>query len=121
MLVREGVIRMSPVMRFAILIAVVYAAAVPFQSSDTSVFTAFAAEDQTDVKKEFDTVCADTHNAMTLGDAELKSLIARCDALKPRIENLEESHRRVMLKRLGMCREFYNYVLQSNKDEKKQP
>jgi hypothetical protein len=120
-LVQEGVIRMSSVMRFAILIAVVYSAAVPFQSSDTSVFTVFAAEDQTDVKKEFDAVCADTYNATTLGDEELKSLIARCDALKPRIEKLEESHRRVMLKRLSMCRELYNYVLQSNKEGKKQP
>lgn len=108
-------------MRIAILIAVVYSTAIFFQSSDTSVFSAFAAEDQIDVKKEFDAVCADTNNAMTLSVEELKRLIARCDVLKPRIEKLEESQRRVMLKRLDMCRELYNYILQSNKDENKQP
>ena len=64
-------------------------------------------------KAEYDSVCSKTDIAMTLPVEELKALIARCDQLKPKIEAEEESTRKVYLRRLQMCRELYNYVLDS--------
>jgi hypothetical protein len=64
-------------------------------------------------KTEFDDICVKTNEAMTLPKAEVKSLIERCDKLKPRIETLEESARKVYLKRLQMCRDLFVYVLES--------
>ncbi len=69
-----------------------------------------------DWKKEFDDVCASTQDAMLLPVDQLKSLVARCDALKPRIEKLADPQRKVMLKRLQMCRELYVYVLQAREN-----
>jgi len=68
---------------------------------------AFAA----DWKAEFDDVCAKAQDAMTLPTAELKTLVSRCDALKPMIEALEESQRKVYARRLQTCRNLYQFVL----------
>jgi hypothetical protein len=46
---------------------------------------------------------------------ELKELISGCDHMKPRIEAQEESSRKVCLRRLEMCREFYKYVIENKK------
>jgi len=64
-------------------------------------------------KAEFDDICRKTNEATTLPKAEVKNLIERCDKLKPRIEALEESSRKVYLKRLRMCRDLFDYVLES--------
>ena len=65
-------------------------------------------------KAEFDDICVKTSEAMALPKTEVKSLIERCDKLKPRIEALEESARKVYLKRLQMCRDLFAYVLESS-------
>jgi len=75
-----------------------------------SARTAYA---QDDWKKEFDAICSETQDAMTFSPEKLNDLVARCDALQTRFESLDESQRKVMLKRLKMCRDFYVYVLQS--------
>ena len=64
-------------------------------------------------KSEYDTICSKTDVAMTLSTEELKGLIARCDQLKLRIEAEEESTRKVYLRRLKMCRDLYDYVLEN--------
>jgi hypothetical protein len=64
-------------------------------------------------KKEFEAVCAKTQDAMALSEAELRSLLERCDKLKPAIEALGESERKVFAKRLAACRNLYAYVLAS--------
>ena len=64
-------------------------------------------------KYEYDTICSKTDVAMTLSTEELKGLIARCDQLKLRIEAEEESTRKVYLRRLKMCRDLYDYVLEN--------
>jgi len=69
---------------------------------------AIAAEDW---KAEFETVCARTQDAMVLSTEELKDLVARCDRLKPAIEALEPSPRKVYGKRLQACRDLYQFVL----------
>ena len=68
---------------------------------------------QEEWKAEFDAVCSKTDVAMTLSSEELKVLIAGCDRLKPKIEAQEESTRKVYLRRLHICRELYQYVLDS--------
>jgi hypothetical protein len=64
-------------------------------------------------REEFDNVCADTDIAMTLSKNELSERIGRCDRLKARIEAEEESTRKVYLRRLQMCQDFYLFMLQS--------
>lgn len=68
---------------------------------------------QEEWKAEFDDVCSKTTDSMSLTKAELKSLIDRCDKLKPRIERLDESAAKVYLKRLKMCRDLYLFVLET--------
>jgi hypothetical protein len=72
-------------------------------------------------KNEFDEICAKNDEAMSLGVDELKNLIQRCDKLKPRIEALDESPRKVYLRRLQLCRDLYLFVLESKEQEKLQP
>lgn len=68
-----------------------------------------------DWKKEFETVCCQTDNAMSLTDEQLKEYIERCDRIKPAIEALEPSPRKVYLKRWKLCRELFQYVLDTRK------
>lgn len=63
-------------------------------------------------KIEFDRVCGQTDNAADMSVEELKKALARCDALKPQIESLEATPRKVYLKRLQMCRNLFAYLLE---------
>ena len=72
-------------------------------------------------RAEFDATCARTSEAMTLSVAELNQLIQRCSALQKVIEVQEESVRKVYLKRLQLCRNLYDYVLEYRKNEKPSP
>jgi hypothetical protein len=62
-------------------------------------------------KREFEAVCSRTDDAMEMSPEELKSAVQRCDRIKPQIELLEPSARKVYLKRLQLCRDLYLYVL----------
>jgi hypothetical protein len=64
-------------------------------------------------KKEFEEICGNTDDSMKLSQDELKKLIAGCDRLRPAIESLEETPRKVYLKRLQMCRGLLIFVLES--------
>jgi len=67
-------------------------------------------------QKDFQEICAKTQNALNLSEGELKGLLTRCDTLKQHIENLDESQatqRKVFLKRLKMCRDFYVFALEA--------
>ncbi len=68
---------------------------------------------QGDWKAEFADICSKTEDPMALTTDEVKSLIDRCDKLKPRIEKLEESAAKVYLKRLKMCRDLFVFTLES--------
>lgn len=74
-------------------------------------------------QQEFDAVCGKTQDAMSFTTDQLKSLVQRCDVLQPRIEKLDETRRKVYLRRLQQCRGLYAYVLESKtvdaKDGKK--
>jgi hypothetical protein len=62
---------------------------------------------------EFEAVCSRTQDAMSLPSDELRSLLARCDRLKPKVEALDPSRRKVYLRRLQLCRDLYRFVLDS--------
>lgn len=68
-------------------------------------------------KVEFDETCANTSDAMALSQAELQTLIAKCERLQIAIEQLDESTRKVFLKRVLMCKNLYQYVLDTKKRE----
>jgi hypothetical protein len=68
-------------------------------------------------KEEFEEVCSKTQYAMSLGTGELRSLIDHCDKLKPAIDALEESARKVYTRRLSACRELYAFVLETREQK----
>lgn len=68
---------------------------------------------QNDWKGEFHELCSKTQDAMGFTEGELKELIAECDKLKPVIEKLDETQRKIYLKRLRMCRDLFSFVLES--------
>jgi hypothetical protein len=77
-----------------------------------------APDAQETLQKEFDEVCSKTQDAMTLSTGELTVLVQRCDALLPQIEKLNDTQKKVYMRRLRMCRGLYAYVLDSQKKEK---
>jgi hypothetical protein len=78
-----------------------------------------AAESAAAWKTEFDAVCGQSDNAAEMSVADLKKAVARCDALKPQIEALDATPRKVYLKRLQMCRNLFTYLLESKAKDNK--
>ena len=68
---------------------------------------------QDDWRAEFDDLCSKTADSMQLSTEEVKGLIERCDKLRPRIEKLDESSRKVYLKRLEGCRNLFSFIVDS--------
>ena len=64
-------------------------------------------------KSDFEKVCGQTDNAADLSVEELKKSLEKCDALKTRIEALEPTPRKIYLKRLQMCRNLLQFMLES--------
>lgn len=82
-------------------------------NSRNPLLTAQSAYAEDDWKTEFDDLCSKTQDAMLFTEDQLKSLVERCDRLKQRIETLDESQKKVYLKRLSMCRDLFAYMLKS--------
>jgi len=83
-----------------------------------AISAVYGAESEDGWRKEFDDVCGRTSESQSLSTEELGKLVDRCDKLKPQIEQLGESERKVFLRRLKMCRDLYRYVLDSKGDGK---
>ena len=66
-------------------------------------------------RAEFDETCADTSSAMGFSLSELQVLITRCEKLQKTMEQLDESTRKVFLKRVLMCKNLYQFVLDAKK------
>ena len=96
----------------SVLVTALAAALFPMEipSHPCAGFTHAAAYAQDSWQKEFDDICSGTQDAMLFTVEELRNLIARCDALKPRIERLEPSERKVATKKLNVCRDLYEFV-----------
>ena len=84
------------------------------KNSFTGIGVVFAQEEW---KGEFETICSKTQDAMTFSVDELKDLISRCDKLKPAIEKLDESSRKVYLRRLKLCKDLFVFVLGSKEKQ----
>ncbi len=76
-----------------------------------------AAHAEDEWKKEFEAVCSRTDDAMSFSKEELRSLIARCDKLKSVLHTLDESTRKVYLRRLQICRDLFAFVLEAKEKE----
>ena len=66
-------------------------------------------------KHDFEDICSNTSAAESLSVEELNTLIARCDKLRPIIEQSSEPGRTIYLKKLRMCKDLFVYVLESKK------
>lgn len=86
--------------------------AIPADFQSVSISAATAAESAEQWKTEFETICGQTDNAAEMSVEELKKALEKCDALKPKIEALEATPRKVYLKRLQMCRNLFAYLLE---------
>jgi hypothetical protein len=85
------------------------------QSPSANPKSPAAAEDW---QRQFDDVCSKTQDAMAFSTVELKALIQQCDALEPQIQKLDETRKKVYLRRLAQCRGLYAYVLDSKQKDK---
>lgn len=66
---------------------------------------------EADWKNEFEDICAKTQDAMSYSTEELRGLIDRSDKLKPIIDRLDATERKVYLKKLQICRDFFVFAL----------
>jgi len=81
--------------------------------SEDLFFGLSTARAQESWKAEFDDICSKIQDAMAYTAAELKSFVERCDKLKPQIEKLEESQKKVYMRRLQLCRDLFSFVLET--------
>jgi hypothetical protein len=68
-------------------------------------------------KKEFDDICSRTEASTTLPKEQIRELISRGERLKAVIETLDESTRKVYLKRLQMCLDLFAYAIDMKEKE----
>ena len=106
-------------MKSAILFFAILTVAIPWCAGQNAPSANSSATDVEEWQKQFDQVCSKTQDAMTFSAEELKSLIQKCDALEPQIQKLDETRKKVFLRRLGQCRGLYTYVLESKEKDKK--
>jgi len=110
----SGETYMEKLRLFVLLLAVMTVVSLGTQwrgkNSLTGAGIVFAQEDW---KGDFETVCSKTQDAMTFSVDELKDLIVKCNKLKPLIEKLDESQRKVYLRRLQLCKDLFVFVLES--------
>lgn len=69
-------------------------------------------------RAEFEAVCGKTGEATSLSIEELTKLIERCEKLKPAVDKLEETERKVYQRRLQLCCDLFKYVRASKEANK---
>ena len=65
-----------------------------------------------DLKAEFDRICAQVQVAPSLTEAEIRLLIEDCRAMREALLQSENPQAKVFLKRLQMCEDFFEYALE---------
>ena len=65
-----------------------------------------------DLKAEFDRICGQVQVAPSLNEAELRLLIEDCRALREALRQAENPQAKVLLKRIQMCEDFFEYSLE---------
>jgi len=104
------------VLPFALILAVVISSEGLWRGTHIPVSVGVALA-QENWLQEFNDICAKTQETTILSSDDLKNLIARCDALKPLIDKLPETQKKVYLKRLQNCRDFFVFALESKDDK----
>ncbi len=104
----EGVAVKKTILRLLIALSVLSGV---FAGPTSLLSGAYAADESW--KSEFEKVCGQTDNAAELSIEELKKSLELCDALKTRIEALDATPRKIYLKRLQMCRNLFQFMLES--------
>jgi hypothetical protein len=69
-------------------------------------------------RAEFEAVCGKTGEATSLTVEELTKLIERCEKLKPAVDKLEATERKVYQRRLQLCCDLFRYVRSSKEANK---
>ena len=64
-----------------------------------------------DEKAEFDRICGQVQLAPTLTLEQLQQLIEDCDALIEKLKVSENPQAKVLIKRIQMCRDFFQYSI----------
>jgi hypothetical protein len=106
-----------PFKRFAIAVGV--AALLGAGGVDSAVFPPAAHAAPAEAwRAEFEAVCGKTGEATSLTIEELTKLIDRCEKLKPAIDKLEETERKVYQRRLQLCCDLFRYVRASKEANK---
>lgn len=67
----------------------------------------------------FEAICARTPEVMALSREELQAMVAECDRLRPQIEALPETPRKVYRKRLEMTRNLLLFTLEAKENPPK--
>lgn len=67
-------------------------------------------------KEEFTEISSKAVVSMTLPTEELQALVERCDKLLPVIEGLEDTPRKIYLKRLNKTKSLFDFVIESRKE-----
>jgi hypothetical protein len=91
---------------------------VPAGGAERPVTGTAPAAEAPDWRTEFEDICVRTADAQSMTVEDLTRLVSRCEALRPQIEKLNESERKVFLRRLKMCQELFRYVLESKGEGK---
>jgi hypothetical protein len=66
-------------------------------------------------KVEFEAVCSKTDVLTEMSEAEIASLLERCDKLATSLDAENESFRKVNLRRLKNCRDLISFMLDSKR------
>lgn len=64
-------------------------------------------------RSAFEALSCQTVRAMEMSTAELNEFVGACDRLRPSIEALDETPRKVYLRKLEKIRKLYLFVLES--------
>lgn len=67
---------------------------------------------RSDVRAEFDRICGQVQAAPSLPSDRIQGLIGESSALADRLADSELPQAKILLKRLEMCREFFEYTLE---------
>lgn len=65
---------------------------------------------------EYNRICANTQVAGSLSAEQIEDLIVKCNALLKEIEASQSPKKKLFIFRIEKCRNFYQYISESNKD-----
>lgn len=95
------------------------AAAILVLSMDLFLIDNLSFADEEDAwKKEFNELCGHSNESMTLPAERLNYLIERCNKLISKIDAADNPRKKVYLFRIQKCRDLYQFIIDSIKEER---